>query len=488
MKSKSQSIWFTPDVEISSQLSLNKVAIKGCKPEYYYPFELKKIYPLVPSLNAKDAYGLLKKELSQVNAILHDKLHLRGKLTLPAVSSDQEARTILSVMFDPNTCITDGLERQLSSARIQLQSTLFRLDNIYPFPLKLASPQKLAHTLVWIDTNIKLKLEGIGNRLNTLKPFVVQIVEAALKIYCLLVKTDDYAMANSINFNYSMFLQDKIVNLIVGDGIYNSIDHSETRGRLSNNIVLELLKSVGQLSYNQLCTMSTFMGVIWTSSEDLQSEYMSRPELTLTKIDSQLKSKQNNWCINQTDEFISDISSNERCDIAVILDDNGESVIDMALFQQLLTDFPLIKVKFIVNRFPVSNNISLTVFQSLLEDEFFMPLKQFYHEGRVQILLEEQLFRSFEIDCLKPETKMAVNNSRLTYIKGVNFFETFQNSSIVRYHCFTVHGPTSILLTGCCGGNGVFVKLQPGQSAFKYHSFDNVETLKETIHRTHYDE
>ncbi len=487
MQSRSQKIWFTPDIEVDNQLIFNELSIKGRKPLLNYPFTLKDIYPIIPSTNAKTVYNLIKDELIKVNTLLHEKLKLRDKLFLPSASSDQDARTILSILFDPVSYYTDGIEKQLAFYQASYQDkykNIFRLTNIYPFSLKLASPQKLAHTLGWIDTNIKVKLETIGNTLRMRPQIIQQLAEMALKAYSYLVKMDDFTLAHSMNFNFSMFLQDKILNIMLGDALYLDSEQAETRGKLSNQIALQLFKEMGELSYEQICAMSTFMGVVWTSTVEIQKEFESNPESALTIIESQLKSKQNDWCINHIDKFISDIGSNEHGTVVVILDDNGESAIDMALFQRLLIDFPFLKLKFIVNLFPVSNNISLNIFQALLYDEYFLPMKQYFTEGRVKLLLEEQGFRSFEIDYLKLETQLSIENANLTYIKGVNFFETLQIPSTIRYHCFTVYGPTSILLTGCGEGKGVFAKLQSGQTAFTYFSFNQVETLKEKILKT----
>jgi hypothetical protein len=474
-------IWFTPDTKVNPELFEDDLLIKGGKPLLKYPFSLRDLYPVIPSLRASQAYQKIREEFIRVNQIIHDKLYLRDRLELPESSSDQETLAILSVLFDPTAYLTDGMNKQLAYPGKIYRDTLFSIEHVYPFSMESASPQKLAHSLVWIDTNIKTKLEQMGLSLDIKSSYIVQLAESALKVYCYLVKMDDYTLAHRMNFNFSMFLQDRVLNLLLGDTLFLDRNRAHKRDLLSNQMAAELAKNMGELTYEMLCTMSTFMGVIWTSTDEMQRNYETNPEVVLTNIESQLKLEQDNWCVNHIDQFIKDISTNETGTIVVILDDNGESAIDVALFQKILLDFPMMKIKFIVNSFPISNNISLGIFQTLLDDDFYSDIKQFLRDGRVSLLIEEQVFRSFEIDYIKPETRAAIAGADFTYIKGANFFETFHITSCTRYHCFSVYGPTSIMLTGCAEGNGIFVKITPGQSAFTYSSYSQIRTLRDNI-------
>jgi uncharacterized protein with ATP-grasp and redox domains len=167
--------------------------------------------------------------------------------------------------------------------------------------------------------------------------------------------------------------------------------------------------------------------------------------------------------------------------IAVILDDNGESVFDIALFQQLLRDYKNLRVTFVVNRYPISNNISQSAFETLIADDYFKDLKRFFEVGSADTIIEYQVFRSFEYSHLQTETINTVKRSSAIYIKGENFYETFQIDKSTRYHCFTVHSPTSILLTGFPAGSGIFVKLKEGTKGFNYYSYNNVISLNDIL-------
>jgi hypothetical protein len=475
-------ILFTPEIELDPVQAPTNLAVKGEVPRLDYAFTLPDLYPIVPALDAHRAYQKIQDEFDQLDELLSHRLRLRGSLCLPPASDGLQASYLLSLLFDPTSYCTNGIWQRLAMPASTC-GDLFQLDEARPFPLRLASPRKLMHTLVWIDTNVKVAVESIAEIHKVPPSAVRQTVETALRIYSYLVKQEDYQLARSINFNCSMFLQDRILNLIFGDDIYLAANRLQEQGRFANHIALQLLKNLGGLSYRQLCALSVFMGVIWTSHKDVQQGFLANPGATLGRIDAQLNAQQANWCIDHIDLFLAEVGTDHQKPIVVILDDNGESVFDIALFQHLLNDTGTLEVTFVVNHYPISNNIALSTFQALLEDSYFADLKRYFEQGRGTLCVEKQAFRSFELAYLRPETRDAVNNSQATYIKGVNFFETFQLSNITRYHCFTVYGHTSMLLTGCPAGKGVFVKLPSGQTGYTYHSPEKIETLRDKVSR-----
>lgn len=473
-------ILFTPEIELDPDQAPTDVTIKGHVPHLDYAFTLSGLYSVVPALDVLGAYQRIRDEFEQLDGLLSDGLKLRGSFRLPPASDGFQASYLLGVLFDPTSHNTRGIWHRLA-VPASTHASLFQLDKARPFPLRLASSKKLIHTLVWIDTNVKVIVERTTEPYRIPASAVRQIVESALRIYATLVKQDDYQLARSMSFNYSMFLQDRILNLIFGDGIYLAANRLQEQARLANHIALELLANLSPLSYRQLCTLSVFMGLIWTTRQDVQRGFVSSPGATLGQMDAQLNAQQANWCIDHIDQFLADVGVDSRRTVVVILDDNGESVFDIALFQRLLNDTVELEVAFVVNRYPVSNNIALGEFQVLLDDDRFADLGRHLERGRASVCVEEQVFRSFELAYLRPETRRAIDRSQAVYVKGVNFFETLQIPDTVRYHCFAVHGHTSELLTGCTEGRGVFARLLPGQTGYTYHAHDRVETLRHKV-------
>jgi uncharacterized protein with ATP-grasp and redox domains len=185
--------------------------------------------------------------------------------------------------------------------------------------------------------------------------------------------------------------------------------------------------------------------------------------------------------VNHIDGFINEISSSKS--VVVVLDDNGESVFDLVLFQELLSEFRDLVVDFVVNRFPVSNNISEGPFKLLLREPHFHILNEHLISGRARIICEQQVFRSFEQSFILDETLDRIKAASLVYIKGANFFETVRFPTKVVYHAFVVHGEMSATLTGYPEGVGIFARIPPQESAFLYQDAQHVVTLKQQVQR-----
>lgn len=468
---------FTPEITLDTDKIPGAVSIKGMTSKLVYPFTLSNIYPTIPSLDALSSYRKIKEKFRHANRLLHEGSHLRASIDLPPINNSGEALAILWHLFDPTSYLTDELWSDLINPNNIAYEFIFELSEALPFPLSFASTHKLLHTLVWIDTNIKINIEQIAANYQIPNKSIIELVECALVIYCLLIKQQDYWLARSINFNYSMFLQDRIINLIFGDAIYLLDKTKQRQAKLSNFIALELLKGLNSLTLRQLCLASIFMGVIWVNDIAIQNKFQKTPESVLGDIQTQLLSTKHQMAIDNIDNFLSEISV-AQTRIVVILDDNGESIFDLGLFQKLLRELDELTVIFVINLFPVSNNISEESLLPILQDSYFSDLMHYMQIGRVQIIYEKQAFRSFERDYLQANTLQQIELSSMLYIKGVNFFETVQLPKKNRYHVFTIYGEMSVTLTGHLEGEGIFVKIPAGDKSFVYHNANQIVTLR----------
>lgn len=470
-------IHFSPAIELEREAIPSDVKIKGQKPIFSYPFRLADLYPEIPSLPPIDAYKQIKMELQKNNNLLHERFHARAKIDYPPVENEHDARNILSLLFDPRIQRTNQL---IDSRTLQFGSVQgFVLDHVFPFPLRLASKEKIQHTLAWIDTNIKISVESIAHRVALPKDAIFQITESALRIYSIMIKQQDYYLAQLMNFNHSMFLQDRIINLIFGDDLFYSNTNSIKTGVLSNAIALKLLKSRTYTSPNPICHDGIFMGIIWTSDNTLQHRFDIAPEKTLGDIDIQLRLKSDVLVIDDINRLISELQNQVKPSVSVILDDTGESVFDIAFFQYLLTAIPDLELFFIVNKYPVSNNISDYTFRQILDDEYFTHLSKSIRTGQGRIITEHQPFRSFELAYLHDSTTNILKESTLIYIKGANFFETLRFTDKITYYAFTVYNEMSITLSGFPKGSGIFARIPPNQVPFIYRGPTRISTLRE---------
>jgi hypothetical protein len=459
------------------------VAVKGEYPSLYYPFALKELYATLPSLDAEGAYEQIRWLLARVDRVVADDLKLRTRLGLPATTDKLRAGAILGALFDPSIQPSDMLSLESATWPGVELTQILQLQTPRPFPLQRASSAKLQHSLCWIDTNLKVQIENVMLRQDASPEQCRLVAECALCIYTYLLKQEDNSLARTINFNHSMFLQDRILSLIFGPSHYSTGGLGRGRSLLANHIALRYLKELGSVSYRDLCTLSVFMGTIWTSHVELQTEYRSRAWETLARVERELKIRERQWCVNDIDQFLLAMGRDTPQSVLVVLDDNGEAVFDLAIFQRLLQDNAKLSVTFLVNSYPVSNNISLDALNDVAQDDYFHYLRSRLDSGDAALCIEEQPFRSFELEYLKVDTQQAVADADVLYIKGANFFETFQIRKKDRWHCFVVHDMTSEMLTGCTRDQGVFVGLDPGQDGYIYRSAHDVSTLLEIVAR-----
>ena len=471
-------ILFTPERLLDGNDRIPVVAVKGQIPCFEYPFQLRDIYPIIPSLNPQSAYQNISQQFEHIDLLLNKEHHLRESIKLPFIQSDQEALSILRALFDPTNYSTNEIWGSLT-APVSQAFHIFEIPDALPFSFDLASDRKLLHTLAWIDTNIKVNVEQVIIRYKLPKQTAIQIVQSAFYIYSLLIKQQEYWLARSVNFNYSMFLQDRILNLLFGDNLYLQGQSLSKTGYLSNHIALSLLSGLGSFSLRQLCIASLFMGIMWTNDPDLQSSYTQKPDAVLGRLQAKLFSYDHKLGVDHIDIFLKEISLSKN--VVVILDDNGETVFDLALYQQLLSEFHDLTVTFVVNRFPVSNNVSEATFKLLLRDPYFNDLNHFFASDRAHIVYEQQVFRSFERNLISPETLSHITTACFLYIKGANFFETMQFPANVTYHAFVVHGEMSMTLTGYPEGVGIFARIPQQKKAYIYQNAEHIITLRDQI-------
>ena len=477
---------FTPEVSLDPVQAPTSVAIKGALPLEEYGFTLMDIYATVPSLDTEFAYKKLRSLLEFTDLFLAKRLRIKIPLFLPIARSAAEAQVYLAVLLNPRRFGVDAMAFDQNPIMVNTK-ILEAGSRIRPFKLIEATDRKLLHSLVWIDTNIKLAVECVSYLHGIPKEGTKTVARAALTLYAVLLKMQDHQLVKQINFNHSMFIQDRILNLIFGDILmFGTGGTKGTRlnqvGKLSNLMALCLLRGLGDLTYDRLLRLSIFMGVVWTSRADIQRAFLVASEQTLAELEADLTSAERGFCIDHTQALLNELVDDPSATVVVVLDDNGESVFDLALFQKLLLDTANLKLVCLINRFSVSNNISLETFEELLCDPYFASLKRFLNEGRLSLCVEDQLFAAFDEAYLSPRALQVLQAARFAYIKGVNFFETFQPTAIPRFYCFTVSGMTSMMLTGCPEGSGVFARIDAGKEGYIYLESGRCVPLVDQIH------
>lgn len=435
------------------------------------------LYPTIPSLAPDLAYRKIKFELDEMDRLLNARHGLRAPLGLPDVSPVAPMHLILALL-NPSEAKLNRLIAAACGRPEQAGKLIIPVD-VRPFPLRLASSEKLLHTLAWIDSNIKLTVERIGRSLQLDEASICHIVESALKLYCYFVKQDEYRLARSIGFNQSMFIQDRIIHLIFGDHIFWSADHLDRTPRCSNRIACDVLRQLGVVNPLHLAGLAVAMGVIWTSRKDLQTLYLRRPDPVLEDLAAKLDELSENWGIDDRLQLLKDVTDHQGGHVLLILDDNGESVFDLALFQEFLRLDHRLRLSIAVNRFQVSTNIASLSLTEILADDLFDFMREQQCAGRVEFIEERQLFPAFEPTSCTRALQSAMASADIVYIKGVNYFEVFQPPARVRYYGFVVSGQMSSQLSGCQEGQNVLARVPGDRPGYIYRDENDIISLKE---------
>jgi hypothetical protein len=477
------SLQFAPGIWVPYTRDSPAIAVKGVTPRLSYPFgRFAELYEQIPSLDILSAYRLVREIVAKAAALL---LPWQGAaIDLPPATSAVEARAMIAALFDARSPLASPA---MPTGREPIVLSRLGFIDPRPWPFARGGAEKLRHTLGWIDTNVKNQVERACGalRADRLAP---ALAESALRIYALLIKMDDFALADRININASMWLQARAVELIVGPELYAaSLGRGEgivPAGALSNRIALELLRALplDRRDAAQLCAASIFMGVIWSASEEVQSRFRGAPEPCLADLADRLRALGSSLAIDDSRAFLRIMGEDLPRELLVVLDDTGESVFDLALFQLLLESTGRLSVVFLANRYAVSNNMNVAMLEQLLAQPEFAGLRGFRDAGRVRIIEEPQSLNSFEVELLSPRSLAAMDSADLLYVKGQNFFEVFQPTSRDRFYAFVVEGMTSRLLTGCAHESGVFAYVPRGSAGYRFEGPGRITTLLD-LHR-----
>ena len=468
---------FVPGVELDPKTRTLEVFIKGSRPQQSYDFDLVSLYPTIPSLAPELAYRKIKHEIDEMDRLLSTRHGLRAPVGLPDAIPMASTDLILALL-DPGETKLSWLVAAACGQPEQAGKLIVPPD-VRPFPLRLASPEKLLHTLTWTDANLKLAVEHIALPLQLDGVSICRIVEAALKLYCYFVKQDEYRLASSIGFNQSMFIQDRIIQLIFGDDIYWSADHLDSAPRWSNRIACDVLRQLGVVDPLRLAGLAVAMGVIWTSRKDLQTTYLRRPDTLLDDLATKLDDLSQNWGIDDRLQLLKDVADHPGGHVLLILDDNGELVFDLALFQEFLRLDHRLRISIAVNRFPVSNNIALPFLAEILADDLFRFMREQQNERRVVLIEERQLLHAFDPASCTQALRLALAEADIVYIKGANFFEVFQAPARVRYYGFVVFGRMSSQLSGCQKGQNVLARVPGDRPGYIYRDENDLVSLRD---------
>jgi hypothetical protein len=476
--------YFLPGIELNLPDDARWISIKGRLPQADAKDRLFSIYARTPSLEPLDAYHRLYGTIQNMDAKLRRTCLWWRVRDLPVISDDDQARQTVLALLGLNSW-QHGVSPRQGSVLVESAKCWWVIPaELRPFSFALAPEGKLIDSFLWIDSNVRLKVDEVLRHARMPGGTAPIIVETVLTLFSLLLKMDDYSLARALSFNFSAFLQARLIAFVLGEDVVAGSERARVRVRRlkadwDNRVALRLLHESDEISDLDLCRMGVAMGVVWVERPEHGVDERMIPN-SIVDIAGQALSAIQSFCVDHCRELVCALYAPQEAPVVVVLDDNGESVFDLALFQRVLASVPELSIVFVVNRFPVSNNICLPVFNALLREPFFSELQRFRAEGRVTVLVEEQPFMSFEEHALSDQTRRSFAAARLAYIKGASFFETLQPTQLERFYLFKVAGMTSAMLTGCREGDGIVARVPAGATAFSVEG-QTMRTLMQTI-------
>lgn len=353
---------------------------------------------------------------------------------------------------------------------------LFDSEQVYPFSWKELQNERIIFSLGHVDTRIKVILQDIAEVGSISKKDVPRYAEHAHKILAYLLKADDFTLTQYVNNMLVVYLQDRVIQLLVGDKAYNKYRQKNLVPELQkkNDAALEQVKNIypKALKVNHEITdrfvaLQVLAGVCFP--QDKQGD-LFRPTSEFTQIAGG-QGESRHMAINDLDDLFKDIqnfSQGMDSTVEFFLDDVGEGVFDLLFIEGLLNMFPNLKIRIWVNRYPVENNFSLPELNRMFNTDYFERLKMFVNQGRCLLKVTNVPLVCPDPRFFTGESLNELENATAVVIKGASFFETNQFKNINTYYGFANYHKATMETTGAETGKGIFAHVPRGHKAYQY--------------------
>lgn len=356
---------------------------------------------------------------------------------------------------------------------------LFDSQQVYPFSWKELQNERIIFSLGHVDTRIKIILQDIADSGAIESKEVANLAEKAHRILASLLKADDFALTQYVNNMLVVYLQDRVIQLLVGNKAYehyrNKILVPDLQAK--NNAAIEQVKQIFPLALKEkkqevtdrFVALQVLAGVCFP--QDKRGE-LFRPTNEFEQIVGGLGANAH-MGVNDIMDLFKDIQNADNINNAFVeffLDDVGEGIFDLLFMEALLDMFPGLKLRIWVNSYPVENNFSVPEFYRVLADPYFSKLRTFLQEGRLMLNATNVPLVCPDPRFFKQESLEALEKATAVIIKGASFFETNQFENVNAYYGFANYHKATMETTGIPMGKGVFAHVPRGQKAYQYLS------------------
>ncbi len=400
--------------------------IKGRAPRLDYGTTFADVYAATPVLPAATALARLRDEMTR----------FRGRL--PFDGGRHPVPHLTSWLFQPVAGASTAQGTILCSPKSPLMQ------------IARAPAEKISHTLGWVDSNVKLRVEDICAVNAFADPVARAAATTALIGFALVLKSDGHAFARSLTFNESAFTQERIVDALFGpyaDAL--SLIHDLRADRLNRAAYAISLdwkdRGLADLLRIAVASGGAIAGLIRDgevlvtgSRADLEGQFARALDTYLTERS------------HTADPAFADFAERltaQRCRLAWIFDDNGETMFDLLFLEKVLRETAT-QLVLVANATAVSENITTTQLRRQLDAGAFPSLRAALATGRASLVEERQLMPGLEPVWLRAATRSALSRVGPVLCKGANLYETFQLPDLDAYYAFVVLGVNSVRLTG----------------------------------------
>jgi len=475
---------FSREELITRTLSSPPVRVKGREPDVgRFQHDFRHLWvETPPSESVGQSVELIAQEFAKVAGCEEAVRQLRKQPVSRATWSREE-----ELSYTPQYKIVHLFFPFLTG----MEDRLFGDRQVYPFSWRDLNDERIFFSLGHVDTRVKLILQDIADpRYGILSAKQVPfLAERAHMILAHLLKTEDYSFTRYVNNMLVVYLQDRVIQLLVGDKRYQDYKKKVLVRDLEakNDAALKELKRIfGPHGLNEaarpkkqpderLVALQVMAGVCFP--QDRGGVAFKPNSQFIALADSPGVNPASYMVINDLKDFIADIEAVNDPTIICLIDDVGEGVFDLFFIRALLNYYPKLKVTIRVNKFPVENNFWEAELYRVLDDELFADLRKMIGQKRLLTEVTNNPLLCPDVRFLPRETLEEFRRATILWIKGAAFFETVQISDANKYYGFANYHTATKEVSGVAEDTGVFAHVPRGFLGYEYIPGQPVKSL-----------
>jgi len=299
---------------------------------------------------------------------------------------------------------------------------------------------------------------------------VPRLLDDACLLIGALYRADGHSLIRNVNNNLNMYLIPKVIEHVVGKTRFDADlqELATTRSAVDQAIILAHRRR--NLPTLTKMKISLGMGISFMEGRlrhgQLTHDGIDQVETCSHRFD------ESKLAIDHRPQFLEMISNAGRgrhFSLAVILDDAAESIDDLLWLQDLVQEYPFLRVHLLVNSRQVSINFSVHLMHQIWRAPVFHELTSRIGSQVLLTVIDFPLV-SFQTNYLPRSASRLISEADVVYVKGANFFETCQLREKETFYAFVVYGAISRRYSGLNDFDGVFAHVPSGSIGYIHNA------------------